>query len=418
MTSARGVQGALLDRDGTIVLDTDYLRDPDTVQLLPGAAAAIRRLSAAGIPSVVCTNQSGIARGIISLAQYRAVRQRIDDLLRAEGAVLLDSFACPHHPDITGPCDCRKPGTAMYERAAALYGWDLSDCVFIGDKSRDVEPARRFDARAWLVQSSVTPAQDLARAREEGANVAASLAEAVEQLLNPPRVRVAVLASGGGTNLQALLDYLAALGDERALDLVLVASDRQDAGALERARRAGIPVSTIETARHPDAPPLAMLLREHRIELVVLAGYLKLVPPDAIRAVHGMMLNVHPGPLPRFGGSGMYGRHVHQAVLDAGAATSGPTVHLVDEVYDRGPVLAHWPVPLLPNDDAPTLAARVLRAEHLLFPRLVQRHADRLRWNRGRGAASGAMLTLAPFDPALDDAANGRRLDDALSSPT
>lgn len=173
----------MLDRDGTIVVDTNYLRDPATVELLPGAALAIRRLTDAGIPSVVCTNQSGIARGIISLSQYRAVRRRVDELLLAEGAILLDSFCCPHHPGITGPCACRKPGTALYERAAATYGWDLSRCVFIGDKARDVEPAHAFGARAWLVRSSVTPQSDVDSAQAAAMVVVDSLADAVESLL-------------------------------------------------------------------------------------------------------------------------------------------------------------------------------------------------------------------------------------------
>lgn len=178
-------QAALLDRDGTIVADTDYLRDPDLVTLLPGAADAIRRLAARGIPCIVCTNQSGIARGIISLEQYRAVRRRIDELLLAEGAVLLDSFCCPHHPDITGPCGCRKPGRELYERAARLHGLQLSRSLFIGDRGRDIEPARAFGARAWLVHSNRTTEADLALARAAGAPVAGSLADAVDDLLLP-----------------------------------------------------------------------------------------------------------------------------------------------------------------------------------------------------------------------------------------
>lgn len=175
----------MLDRDGTIVLDTDYLRDPATVELLPGAARAIRRLAEAGIPSIVATNQSGIARGIISLEQYRAVRRRIDELLLAEGATLLDSFACPHHPDLTGPCACRKPGTALYERAAAAHGLDLARCVFIGDRARDVEPALPYGARAWLVRSERSSSADTDRAAQIGARVVTSLAEAVDELLAP-----------------------------------------------------------------------------------------------------------------------------------------------------------------------------------------------------------------------------------------
>jgi D-glycero-D-manno-heptose 1,7-bisphosphate phosphatase len=183
VSTRAAVQAALLDRDGTIVVDTDYLRDPATVQLLPGAASAIRRLSEAGIPSIVCTNQSGIARGIISLAQYRAVRLRIDELLAAEGAVLLDSFACPHHPDLTGRCFCRKPGTALYERAAVTHGLDLARCVFVGDRARDVEPARPWGAPAWLVRSPGTSVKDLEIAQRGGARVAGSLADVVNVVL-------------------------------------------------------------------------------------------------------------------------------------------------------------------------------------------------------------------------------------------
>lgn len=224
------------------------------------------------------------------------------------------------------------------------------------------------------------------------------------------RLRAAVLASGGGSNLQALLDHLASLGETRALDVVLVASDRPTAGALERARSAGIETATIESIRHPDAPPLDQLLATHGIELVVLAGYLRLIPPEVTRHFAGRMLNVHPGPLPRFGGAGMYGQRVHRAVLEAGADTTGPTVHLVDEIYDHGAPLAHWPVPVLPGDDEHLLAARVLRAEHLLFPRIVQSVAAHL----ARGEIAAPSAELPRFDPALDDRALGQQVDSAL----
>jgi D-glycero-D-manno-heptose 1,7-bisphosphate phosphatase len=176
---------ALLDRDGTIIVDTDYVRDPALVELLPGAAEAIRRLAERGVPSIVCTNQSGIARGIISLEQYHAVRLRIDELLAAEGASLLDSFCCPHHPDFTGPCGCRKPGTELYERAARLHHFDLSRSVFIGDKHRDVAPAVAFGGGAMLVRSTVTPEDDIVRSRDAGAAIIDSLREAVDLVLAP-----------------------------------------------------------------------------------------------------------------------------------------------------------------------------------------------------------------------------------------
>ncbi len=184
--------------------------------------------------------------------------------------------------------------------------------------------------------------------------------------------RLAVLASGGGTNLQAILDHLAALGDARAGDVVLVASDRPGAGALDRARRRGIATAAIRTRANPGGRPLLELLREARVDYVVLAGYLRLVPEDVVRAFPGRIVNVHPGLLPAFGGAGMYGHRVHEAVIAAGERESGPTVHFVDEQFDHGAVIAQWRVPVDPADSADALAARVLRVEHLLYPRVVQ----------------------------------------------
>ena len=185
-------------------------------------------------------------------------------------------------------------------------------------------------------------------------------------------LRVAVLASGGGSNLQALLD--AARDPEAGFRIVLVISNRPQAGALARAERAGVPTATIG-ADGRDAAVLVALLREARAGLVVLAGYLKLVPPEVAAVFAGRMLNIHPAPLPAFGGPGMYGRRVHEAVLASGARLSGPTVHLVDERYDHGRILAQWPVPVEPGDDPDTLAARVLEAEHGLLPAVVREWA-------------------------------------------
>jgi histidinol-phosphate phosphatase family protein len=176
-------RAALLDRDGTIIPDRAYTRDPDHVTLLPGAATAIRQLAAAGLPSIVITNQSGIARGLISLEQYHAVRQRLEDLLAEEGAVLADTFTCPHHPDVTGPCTCRKPGTGLYERAAIVHDLDLARCLFIGDKARDIIPAIVLGGRGVLVRSSNTNDDDVAHAESAKQPVVSSLIEAVELLL-------------------------------------------------------------------------------------------------------------------------------------------------------------------------------------------------------------------------------------------
>jgi D-glycero-D-manno-heptose 1,7-bisphosphate phosphatase len=174
---------AFLDRDDTLVVDRHYMNDPDQLELLPGAALAIRELAAQGIPSILCTNQSGIARGMITLQQYRDVHLRLLQLLADEGATLLDTFSCPHHPDYTGPCACRKPGTELYERAAKLYGLDLSRCFFIGDKHRDVAPAVKFGGRGLLVISPSTPEADVAAAEKDGVRLASSLLEGVRDLI-------------------------------------------------------------------------------------------------------------------------------------------------------------------------------------------------------------------------------------------
>jgi D-glycero-D-manno-heptose 1,7-bisphosphate phosphatase len=183
MDDRDGNRVAFLDRDDTLVLDRHYMSDPAQLELLPGAADAIRRLAAEGIPSVLCTNQSGIARGLISLSQYRAMHARLRELLAAEGAPLLDTFTCPHHPDFTGPCDCRKPETGLFERAARLYRLDLSRCLFTGDRYRDVSAAPRFGARGVLILSPSTPEGDVALAERDGVPRVASLLEGVQLLL-------------------------------------------------------------------------------------------------------------------------------------------------------------------------------------------------------------------------------------------
>ena len=183
MADGRRRRAALLDRDGTIIADEHYLADPGRVALLPGAADAIRMLARAGVPSIVCSNQSGIARGLVTLEQYHAVRVRVGALLDEAGATLLDSFVCPHHEQFTGPCACRKPGTLMIERDAALYYVDLSRSMFAGDKHRDVAPAVRYGAPAYLVRSPDTPDEHVERARAEGAEIVDSLVDAARRYL-------------------------------------------------------------------------------------------------------------------------------------------------------------------------------------------------------------------------------------------
>jgi len=182
-----------------------------------------------------------------------------------------------------------------------------------------------------------------------------------------------VLASGGGSNLQALIDAHAR-GDLPA-PIVLVISNRADAGALERAARHGIAAVHVDFRREADPNGRILeLLKEHAVDVVVLAGWLRLVDPRVLAAYPNRVVNIHPAPLPRFGGRGMYGLHVHEAVLQAGVACSGPTVHLVDEHYDRGPILAHVEVPVEPGDSPETLQERVLRAEHALYWKVLRDH--------------------------------------------
>lgn len=212
--------------------------------------------------------------------------------------------------------------------------------------------------------------------------------------------RIAVLASGGGTNLQAILDYHAARGDARGGDVVLVASDRAEAGALERARRAGITAAVLRTTRTPDGCELLPTLRQHRVDFVALAGYLRLLPQEIIAEFPSRILNVHPALLPAFGGAGMYGERVHRAVLLSGARVSGATVHYVDEEYDNGAIVAQWPVPVLADDSVQTLAARVLKVEHVLYPRVIDAVASG-RWRfdaRPRAVPEAATFALMHWD--------------------
>ena len=176
--------------------------------------------------------------------------------------------------------------------------------------------------------------------------------------------------SGRGSNLVALLE---ALRGSRLAEVVLVLGNRGEIVALERAREWGIAAESLRDYR--DGSEWLERLQRHRIDLVILAGYLKLVPSEVIAAFRGRILNIHPALLPEFGGPGMYGHHVHEAVLASGAAQSGATVHLVDEQYDRGAILAQARVPVLPGDTPATLGARVLEAEHKLLPAVVLRAA-------------------------------------------
>lgn len=146
-------RAVFLDRDGTVIADADYLADPERLELIAGADVAIRRLKQAGFAVVLVTNQSGIARGLYTEADYHAVAARLDEVLGSLEASVDGTYYCPHHPDFDEPCDCRKPGTGLYLRAAREHGLDPAASWYVGDKLTDVLPARALGGKGILVRT-------------------------------------------------------------------------------------------------------------------------------------------------------------------------------------------------------------------------------------------------------------------------
>lgn len=179
-------RAVFLDRDGTLIVDKDFLKNPRLVELLPQSTNAVRRLNYALVPVIVVTNQSGIARGLLTEDDYGAVRARIDDLFEERGAFIDDHYHCPHHPDFTGPCTCRKPGIGMFETAIVEHQVNATRSLFVGDRIRDLLPAKAYGARGILVPSAATDSQDVEQALAEGFEVATSLTEAVAMYLGIP----------------------------------------------------------------------------------------------------------------------------------------------------------------------------------------------------------------------------------------
>lgn len=209
----------------------------------------------------------------------------------------------------------------------------------------------------------------------------------------PDEVRVGALVSGTGTVLQSLID--ACRSGEVPARIAVVISNVPGAFALERARGAGIPAVTLDHRAFAGRPAFEAALREAldaaRVDLVCLAGFLRILTPEFAARYAGRMMNIHPALLPAFGGKGMYGDRVHEAVLASGARVSGCTVHFVTGDTDAGPIIAQAPVPVEDDDTPATLSAKVRREELRLYPLAVRWFAEgRLRIEGGRVRVSAA----------------------------
>jgi D-glycero-D-manno-heptose 1,7-bisphosphate phosphatase len=180
--SPRPRPAAFLDRDGTLVNDPGFQRDPSAVELLPGAAAAVARLNAAGFVVIVVTNQSGIARGLITAEEYSAVERRISERFAEEGARIDATYHCPHYPGVGGPCECRKPGTLLYNRAAEEWQLHLASSWGVGDRVTDLEPVSAVGGQALLVRTGAGRKHESA-ALAAGFPVVPDLSAAVDHIL-------------------------------------------------------------------------------------------------------------------------------------------------------------------------------------------------------------------------------------------
>lgn len=175
-------RAAFLDRDGTLITDVHFLADPDGIVMMPNADLAVRALNDAGVLAIVVTNQSGIARGLFTEEQYQATAQRLREVFATKGARIDAMYHCPHHPDFTGPCECRKPGTLLFRRAAAEHDIDVTRSGYIGDRLRDIQPAQTLGGLGIMVPVPSTPPEELETAKREFA-VVDTLMEAVRAVL-------------------------------------------------------------------------------------------------------------------------------------------------------------------------------------------------------------------------------------------
>jgi len=224
-------------------------------------------------------------------------------------------------------------------------------------------------------------------------------------------LNVAVFASGRGSNFQSIL--AAVERGELDTNVVLCLSDRESAGALVRATKHGIPTSVIHPRDYRNdeeyADALGRVLERHGVDFIALAGYLKKIPTEIIRMFKHRIINIHPALLPAFGGIGMYGRRVHEAVLEYGVHWTGATVHVVEEEYDTGPIVLQEAVPVFPDDSPDDVADRVLEVEHRLYPAALRLFAQNRIQIEGRRVR---ILDMQGDGPAQDDADPGRAKSD------
>ena len=171
-----------IDRDGTLIQERRYLADPTGVEMIAGVMDAVRALKNGGFAVVVVTNQSGIARGLYTLEDYEAVAARVDEVLRENGASVDGVYFCPHHPEVTGDCDCRKPGTGMYQAAAEELDLDLARSYYVGDKVTDVLPGIALGGVPILVRTGYGVEHEAAVPRET--QVVQDLSEAAQLILS------------------------------------------------------------------------------------------------------------------------------------------------------------------------------------------------------------------------------------------
>jgi phosphoribosylglycinamide formyltransferase 1 len=204
------------------------------------------------------------------------------------------------------------------------------------------------------------------------------------------KTRIAVMASGGGTNLQALLDAWKS-GQFSNAEITMVMSNNKEAKALERAKALSVKTLFLDPKQYSEREDydaeLAKRFQAEKIDLICLAGYMRILTPALVSKFLTKIMNIHPALLPAFGGEGMYGHHVHESVITSGAKYSGCTVHFVDEGTDTGPIILQAVVPVLDHDTAETLAERILIEEHRLYPRAVDLFCDECLQVRGNRVA-------------------------------